>query len=43
MQDVRIYNNALSEIEIQELAKGLILHYPMSGTPYSNLNSIRTN
>lgn len=32
IQDVRIYNHALSKREIKELSKGLILHYALKGT-----------
>ena len=31
MNDFRIYDHALSYKEVKELAKGLILHYPMNG------------
>ena len=30
IQDVRIYDHALSQMEVKELAKGLILHYPLN-------------
>lgn len=30
LQDVRIYDNALSAAEIHELSKGLVLHYPLN-------------
>ena len=33
IQDVRIYDNALSDREIKELAKGMICHYPLND-PY---------
>lgn len=35
LQDLRIYNHALSAKEVAEIAKGLVLHYP--------LNDIRVN
>lgn len=30
MNDVRIYDHALSALEIKEIARGLILHYPLN-------------
>ena len=30
MNDVRIYDNCLSSMEVKELAKGLVLHYPLN-------------
>ena len=30
MNDVRVYNHCLSPMEVKELAKGLILHYPLN-------------
>lgn len=30
LNDIRIYNNCLSDNEIKKLSKGLILHYPLS-------------
>jgi len=43
MNDIRYYNNVLSDEEIKEIAKGLIFHYPLSGTPTSNLNNLVHN
>lgn len=31
LNDVRIYNTALSPREIKEISKGLVCHYPLSG------------
>ena len=33
LNDVRIYDHCLSEKEIKEIAKGLIVHYPLNGGP----------
>ena len=30
LNDVRLYNHALSPMEVKELAKGLVLHYPLN-------------
>lgn len=30
MNDVRVYNHCLSPMEVKELAKGLVLHYPLN-------------
>ena len=30
IQDLRLYDHCLSEMEVKELAKGLILHYPLN-------------
>lgn len=35
--DFRIYDTALSPREIKEIAKGLVLHYPLSGIGQENL------
>ena len=39
MNDVRVYNHCLSLMEVKELAKGLVLHYPLNrqGLGPSNL------
>ena len=37
IQDVRIYDHALSVKEIKELSKGLVLHYKLSGVGGENL------
>lgn len=39
MNDVRIYNHALSDKEVKEISKGLIVHYPFD----NNSNQIMNN
>lgn len=31
VNDVRIYNHCLSQMEVKEISKGLVLHYPLDG------------
>lgn len=38
MNDFRIYDHALSELEIKEIARGLILHYPLNNNGMGNKN-----
>lgn len=38
LQDVRIYDNVLSEKEIKEIAKGLVLHLPLNNNGLGNEN-----
>ena len=39
MNDVRIYDHALSPLEVKEISKGLILHYPLSDNSIQSLNN----
>lgn len=45
LNDVRIYDHALSEMEVKELSKGLILHYPLNrmGFGQDNLATCTTS
>lgn len=38
IQDLRLYSHALSEMEIKELAKGLVLHYPLNRSGFGQEN-----
>lgn len=38
MNDFRIYNHALSPMEVKELSKGLMLHYPLSRNGWGQEN-----
>lgn len=40
INDLRIYNNALSQQQIKQIAKGLILHYPLNRSNYGEPNLI---
>ena len=41
MNDFRIYDHALSAKEVHEIAKGLILHYPLNRGGFGNDNLIK--
>lgn len=41
IQDLRLYSHALSEMEIKELAKGLILHYPLNRSGWGQENLLK--
>jgi hypothetical protein len=48
LNDVRVYNNALSESEVKELARGLVLHYPLNNRGFGqenldNFSSVTSN
>ena len=38
LNDVRIYDHALSPKEVEEIAKGLVLHYPLNNNGLGNTN-----
>lgn len=38
IQDVRIYDHCLSSKEVEEIAKGLVLHYPLNNNGLGNTN-----
>lgn len=41
INDVRIYSHCLSALEIAEIAKGMILHYPMTGGGRGQKNEVK--
>ena len=43
MNDFRLYDHALSPMEVKELSKGLILHFPLSNNGVGGENLIITN
>ena len=40
LSDIRLYNHCLSPMEVKELAKGLVLHYPLNRGGFGNENII---
>ena len=40
LNDLRIYDNCLSAEEVAEIAKGLVLHYPLNNNGFGNENLI---
>ena len=43
INDVRIYNHALSDKEIKEIAKGLVLHYKLDNIDINNATNLITS
>ena len=41
MDDFRLYDHALSQMEVKELAKGLILHYPLNRQGWGQENLLK--
>ena len=41
LNDVRVYNHCLSPMEIKELAKGLVLHYPLNRQGWGQENILK--
>lgn len=41
LNDVRIYNHALSDKEVEEVSKGLILHYPLNKINVNTVENLR--
>ena len=42
LNDVRVYDHALTQTEIKELAKGLVLHYPLNDKYIENTTNLVT-
>lgn len=40
LNDFRIYDHCLSQMEVKELAKGLVLHYPLNRGGWGQINNI---
>ena len=43
MDDVRIYDHCLSPMEVKELAKGLVLHYPLNRQGWGQENLLKNS
>ena len=43
LNDIRLYDHCLSPMEVKELAKGLVLHYPLNRQGWGQNNLIITN
>lgn len=43
MNDVRVYSHCLSPMEVKELAKGLVLHYPLNRNGWGQENLLKNS